>query len=128
MAGMILEMSGFRNGKEKALEILESGDAYNKFEEIVKAQKGKIKNIKLSKIKYDFKSSKNGKVNSIDNRMVNRVCRVLGCPRDKESGMYLDVKLGNKVMKGQILFTVYAKDKEKLKESLSLLKKVVNVG
>ena len=127
MAGIILEMSGFKNGKEKALEILESGDAYDKFKEIVKAQKGKVREIKLSKIKYDFKSSKNGKVVSIDNKMINQVCRILGCPRDKESGMYLDVKVGNKVINGQILFSVYAKNRKKLKESLGLLKKVIKI-
>ena len=108
-------------------EILESGKSYEKFKEIVEMQKGKIKDIKLSDIKYNFRSKKKGKIVSIDNNIVNRVCRILGCPREKEAGIYFNFKIGGKVEKGDKLFIVYAKDKKKLKESLSLLNGIVVV-
>ena len=128
MAGMIFEMVGYKNGRKKALEILESGKSYEKFKEIVEMQKGKIKDIKLSDIKYNFRSKKKGKIVSIDNNIVNRVCRILGCPREKEAGIYFNFKIGGKVEKGDKLFIVYAKDKKKLKESLSLLNGIVVIN
>lgn len=128
MAGMIFEMVGYKNGEGKALEILESGKAYKKFEEIVRAQRGKIGKIKLSENYYDFKSKRKGRINEINNIVVNRVCRILGCPRDKESGIYFNFKIGDEVMKGESLFRVYSRDKKKLKNSLELLNKVIIIN
>ena len=123
MAGIILSMAGIRNGEKRSREILESGMALEKMHEIIKAQGGKIRNIEVGDYSYSVKSSKNGNVSYISNSTINKVCRILGCPKDKKAGLYLNFKLGNKVKKGQELFKIYAESKTKLDYGVEFLRK-----
>jgi len=55
LAGKLLEMSGkakTNQGIKMATQIIESGEAFKKFEQIIKAQKGKINKSKLKPGKY----------------------------------------------------------------------------
>ena len=118
MAGMILEMAGIKNGKQKAIEILESGLAYKKFQEIIKAQGGnpniKVENIKLGQYKYNFTANKAGKIKYISNKLICKIAKIAGAPQDKGAGIYINKKLNDKVIKNEILFTIYAESKDKL--------------
>ena len=123
MSGMILEMAGKGNEKT-ALKILESGWAYKKFKEIIKAQEGnpdiKPDEIKLGEFYFTAKSNKDGIVESVNNKTVAKVARVAGAPRDKGAGVYLNVHKDDNIRKGDILFTVYSENAKKLKYTLEV--------
>ena len=118
MAALLLDMIGVKDAKNKASEILESGLAYKKMQEIIKAQGGnpgiKPEDIPLGKFTFDYKSKKSGKVEIISNRLVSKVAKIAGAPYDKGSGLYLYKKVDEKVSKGEVLFRIYAEDKYKL--------------
>lgn len=118
LAGEIFEMTGKvkkGQGKKLAKEILESKKAFNKFEEIILAQGGKIKNLALGKFKKDILAKKNCKMFLINNKKINTLCRVAGCPVDKFSGVYLYNHLGDKISKGEKILTIYSENPSKLK-------------
>ncbi len=125
LAGEILEItkkSKKGEGKILAKKILDSGKAYKKFSEIIRAQGGKIKEIHLSKIKEDFFVKKEGKIKSIDNLEINLLARVAGCPIDKYAGVYLHHHVGEKVKKGEKILTIYAESKSRLEEAIKYYK------
>jgi len=120
MASEIFEMTISKKGKGKALarEMLESGKAWKKFQEIIKAQNGRVKEIIPSKISHTVCSPKKGKIKDIDNHLINYLARVAGCPMDKYSGVYLHHHIGDKVKHNEPLLTIYAESKPRLKEAL----------
>ena len=68
------------------MEILESGKAYQKMTEIIKAQNGKItkpEQIRIGKYSYDVVSGKKGVVKDIDNISISKIARISGAPVDK---------------------------------------------
>jgi len=120
LASEIFEMTISKKGKGKALarEMLESGKAWKKFQEIIKAQNGRVKEIIPSKISHTVCSPKKGKIKDIDNHLINYLARVAGCPMDKYSGVYLHHHIGDKVKHNEPLLTIYAESKPRLKEAL----------
>lgn len=120
IAGIILEAGGVAEpgkGAGKALEILDSGDAYKKFIEIVKAQGGKkIDEKKLSPGKHSFtmNAGNSGYVARVDNHLVKVAARLAGAPKDKGAGIMLHKKVGTKAAKGAKLLTIYAENRDKL--------------
>jgi len=126
LAGEIFEMTGKAKkgeGIEMAEKILRSGKAFEKFKEIIKAQKGKIKDFKISKLKKDIFSNKKGKIREIDNKKMNSLARVAGCPADKFAGLYLYNHVGTKVKKGEKILTIYAQSKSRLNEAIKFYKR-----
>jgi len=126
LAGQILEMTGKagkNKGVEKAKEILCSGKAFEKFLEIIKAQNGDLSKIKLAKHKKDVKVDSSVKIVEIDNKKINFLARIAGCPVDKSSGIYLHAHVGSKLKKSEKLITIYAESKPRLKEALRYYKK-----
>lgn len=123
MASCIFEMAGIKNGYKKAIELLESGKAYRKMVEIIKAQNGKItkpEQIKIGKYSYDVVSGKNGIVKDIDNIAISKIARIAGAPVDKGAGVYLYKHIKGKVKKGEKLFTIYAENKEKMEYAVEV--------
>jgi len=120
MAAQMLEFTGKakkKQGMKKATEILESGKAYKKFVEIVKAQDGcakKANQIPLGKYTYTVKAPKSGKIKHVDNKITTKIGRMAGAPRDHGSGIYLHAHRRDKVKKGEPLFTIYSQNKEEL--------------
>ena len=107
----IFRMVGIKSGYHKSLAILNSGKAYEKMVEIIKAQGGKeiaAEDLKIGKHFWDFLSSKSGKVSAIDNMIVSRIARIAGAPQDKGAGIYLHKHVGDKVRRGEKLFTIYS--------------------
>lgn len=121
LAGEILEMMGKarkREGQKIAKEILDSGRAYKKFNEIILAQGRKNVSLKPAKFKHDFKSSKSGKITKIDNKVINVLCRILGSPMDKGAGVYIYKHIDEAAQKGDALITLYTESERKLKEAI----------
>jgi len=121
LAGEILELTGKAakgKGISMALEILESKRALKKFYEIIEAQGRKKAAMKIAPFSYSIKAVKNGKVESIDNKMINHLSRILGCPVDKGSGIFIHKHRGENVKKGESLLTFYSESNKKLNEAV----------
>ena len=126
LAGQIFEMTGkAKKGKGILLakEMLESGKAYEKFREIIHAQGGKIKELHPGKFKKDIFAEKNCKISYMDNKKINSLARIAGCPVDKSSGIYLYYHLNDKIPKGEKILTIYSENKSKLNLAVNYYKK-----
>ncbi|MFH1608102.1 MAG: thymidine phosphorylase [archaeon] len=130
LAGQLLEMTRKakkKRGIEMAEEILNSGKAFEKFKEIVKAQKGSLNPLeqkKNFKFKRDILSKKSGKIFEIHNKKINSLARIAGCPVDKYSGLYLHFHKGDKVKKGNKILTIYSESKSRLRQAVGFYNKV----
>jgi len=117
LAGILLKMAGHRDGETIARKIIDSGKAYHKFIEIIKAQGGKEidpDTIKLGKYTFDYISPKSGHIEHIDNKAINKICRICGSPIDPQAGVYLHMHKGKQIKEGELLYTVYSNNKERL--------------
>jgi len=126
LAGELLEMTDkAKKGKgiEMAKEIVSSGGALRKFEQIIKAQEGNFKNIRFAQFKKDILSKKSGKIKDIHNKKINAVAKFAGCPVDKSAGLYLYFHLGDKVKKGEKIITIYAESKSRLNSAANFFHK-----
>jgi thymidine phosphorylase len=116
MAGLIFEMVDYckkGEGKIKAREILDSGKAYEKFMNIIKAQGGP-KKLPSAKYKVDILAHKDGKVKSIHNKKIAKLAFVLGAPEDKAAGLIIHKKTDEIVEKDKPILTIYSNSKLKL--------------
>ncbi|MBS3080859.1 thymidine phosphorylase [Candidatus Pacearchaeota archaeon] len=128
LAGKLLELSKKAQpgeGIKLATEILNSGLAFKKFLEIIKTQKGDIKKIAKMHPGYThhIKASKKSTIKHIDNKLINNLARLCGCPEDKAAGIYLHRKKGQVVNKHEKILTLYAQSEEKLKHARAFYKK-----
>ena len=107
--------------KEKMLENIKNGKAYNKFLELVKNQNGDISYIenteKFEKAKYitPIIAKENGYIREINAEQIGKFACSLGAGRmrkedniDNTGGIVLDKKIASKVKIGDILATVYS--------------------
>lgn len=131
LAGIILEAGGVAGrgrGKEKALEIIKSGDALKKMKEIIKVQGGNpnitSKDIKIGKYSQKIFSDDEGYVTHMSNRAVVRIARTAGAPKDQGAGILFHITKGEKVEKGAFLFEIYSNSEYKLKQSVNLAKQL----
>jgi len=125
LAGILLEMTGkYKKSKgiKAAREILESGKALEKMNQIIKAQ-GKQKTIHLGEHKHYVRSGKVGRVKEIDNEIISKIARIAGAPNDKGSGLYINQKINSSIKKGELLYTIYAENKFKLDLAKEFAKK-----
>lgn len=121
LAGEILELAkkvkkGY--GQKMALDLIESGMAYKKFIEIIKAQDGKEihpDKIKLGKFTQNIKAKKTGKIKHINGQIISKIAKIAGAPKDKGAGIFLHVHLNDYVKENQILYTIYSDSKDKIK-------------
>jgi thymidine phosphorylase len=130
VAGMMLELSGKVGrgcGLRAAKKILESGKAYQKFIEIIKAQGGKEKapeKICVGRFKYNLRARKAKIIKYISNSAINKIARVAGAPENKAAGLYLYKHVGDKVKKGDLIFTIYSNNRLKLEHAIEAYKKL----
>ena len=125
MAGILLEMTGkYRKGKgaKVAKEILESGKALKKMNQIIKAQ-GKQKKLKLGEYTYPVRCGCIGRVREIDNEVISKIARIAGAPLDKGAGIYINKKSHDMIKRNSVLYTVYAENKFKLELAKEFIKK-----
>ncbi len=125
MCAKIFGMVGIKNGYRKARKILNSGKAYEKMVEIIKAQGGKeiaAEDLKIGKYCCDFASSRTGRVFAIDNTLISRIARIAGAPQDKGAGIYLHKHVGDKVKRGEKLFTIYSESEHEFEYSRDVAK------
>jgi len=132
LAGMLLEMVGGENGKQKAEEILRLGRAEVKLREIIAAQGGnpKIKpdDIKIGDKKAEITADKDGRILWISNQKISQIAREAGAPKEKGAGIKLEKKLGEEVKKGEVLLEIYAERNMKLETAVKLTKELQPMG
>ena len=114
-------------GKDPKLakEILDSGKAYKKFLEIIKAQKGNINKLKKLQPNFSFniRTKSKRKIKHIDNKLINRLARHAGCPEDKAAGIYIHKKKNQIIKRGDKILTIFTTSKEKMKHAKIFYKK-----
>lgn len=108
-------------GHEWARSILASGQALKKMQEIIKAQGGN-ENITSAKLKpgryhYQVIAKKDGIVRKINSKNATLIAKILGAPGNHKAGIYLDKKIGERVIKGHTLYTLYSSSEYALKEA-----------
>lgn len=132
IAGSIFEIVGKKNGFNLALDILKNGKAEKKLREIIAHQGGnsKIKpeDFLIGNKSLEFTSKKNGQVLWMDNSIFVELGRAAGAPKDKGAGIVFHKKQGDKVVKNEILFTVYAEKNRKLARVEDILSETTPIG
>jgi len=108
-----------------ARKMLENGLAFLKMQEIIKAQGGNSEidseDLKPGRYAYYAKAQKNGLVKSIDIKNLTFVAKLLGAPKAKGAGVFLDKKIGEKVQKEDVICTLYSENVYNLKEGKKYL-------
>jgi AMP phosphorylase len=103
-----------------AIDLLQSGRALEKFKQIVKAQGGNpnfsTKTLKLGKYSFEAKANTGGIVKEINSKNVTSIAKILGAPKQKSAGIYLNKKIGEKVLKDETLYTLFSENVYNLKE------------
>lgn len=103
-----------------ATSILKDGFALSKMKEIIKEQGGNagINSNKLKPGNFSFKitSYKNQKVIGINSKNLTILAKILGAPKQKGAGVFLDKKIGEKAKIGETLYTIYSENVYNLKE------------
>lgn len=104
-----------------ATHILSTGKAFAKMQEIIKAQRGDPKidseDLRPGKFSQSIRAKKSGKVKAIHSKNATVITRILGAPREKSAGIYFDKQIGDKVEKGDLLYTMYTPKEAHLKEA-----------
>lgn len=114
-------------GIEKAITILNSGKAFNKFLEIVKAQGGNISYLKnpekypKSKYHKEIKLMNEGYLSFVNTYEIGMAAIDLGAGRlkkedkiDPKAGIIFNYKIGDKIIKGDVIAEVFSDSKEKI--------------
>ncbi len=129
LAGLILEFSPTilpGQGKLAAQAILDSGEAWKKFQAIAKAQGG-MREIPTAPYQYVMTASCTGKIVEINNRHLARIAKLAGAPHEKAAGVELLVRLFDYVEKDQPLLNVYAQTRGELAYSVNYLEQESNI-
>ncbi len=120
MAGKIFELVDLTPKDEGILlarRIMQSGIAYKKFIQIIRAQGGKIPSLaalKPAQHRFTVRAHRTGKIEHLDPAMVAKVARLAGAPKDKRAGIDIHKRKGDRIRKGEPVFTVYSTGHEKL--------------
>lgn len=120
LAGVLLELSGLPEGtgRARAVRALDDGSAERKFEAICEAQGGRRVPPSAAQT-ATLVAAKAGTVANIDNRLLSKLAKLAGAPRDASAGVELHVRLGEQVNKGAPLITVHAETRGELQYALN---------
>jgi thymidine phosphorylase len=111
LAGRILEFDpDVRGGTGYAIarDILDSGRALEKMNDIIDAQGRQSQAFSLGTRELDVPGTTTGVVVAIDNFQLARIARYAGAPMDKGAGVDLKKKVGDHVNRGEMLYRVHA--------------------
>ncbi len=111
LAGRILEFDPDVRGGQGyniARDILESGRAYEKMQAIIAAQGEQQENFDKPPFSYAVTAHKSGYIHAINNLKIANIASLAGAPIDKYAGINLIKKVGDKVNKGDVLYSIFA--------------------
>lgn len=110
LAGAALEIGGKASqggGTALALSTLAGGAAWKKFEAICEAQGG-LRTPPKARHVYPLIAPRAGRVVHINNRKLARLAKLAGAPGAKAAGVFMEVRLGEEIDRGQPLLHVHA--------------------
>ena len=137
LAGMMLSL-GLENvshsqGKRMAKKALSSGQAFEKFKEMVQAQGGDIRYVEHPQFferdafEGEVLAAEDGFLSGMDTEKIGVAAGLLGAGRetkdsviDMSAGIYLKKKIGDIVKKGEPIAICYAGTKEKLNRGMAM--------
>ena len=137
LAGMMLSL-GLENvshsqGKRMAKKALSSGQAFEKFKEMVQAQGGDIRYVEHPEFferdafEGEVLAAEDGFLSGMDTEKIGVAAGLLGAGRetkdsviDMSAGIYLKKKIGDTVKKGEPIAICYAGTKEKLNLGMAM--------
>jgi thymidine phosphorylase len=110
LAGAVIELAGLagpNDGEALAMQVLDDGRAWAKFQRICEAQGG-IRTPPTARHIRLLNSRGSGRVQTIDNRKLARLAKLAGAPDDKAAGVDLHIQIGDLVVAGEPLCTVHS--------------------
>ncbi len=110
LAAELLELAGAAEpggGRALAEEALISGRAARKLEAICRAQGG-MREPTRARHQFGIVARRDGRITHFDNRRLGRVAKLAGAPGAASAGVELHVKLDQRVVREQPLFTIHA--------------------
>ena len=135
LAEKCLLLSGVENAKQKIINVINNGSAYEKFEKMIFAHGGKIKSISLNPSSNKIiKSSEEGYLNIIDTKRIGMAIIELGAGRkkiedtvDSQAGIRFFKKHGDMVKKNEPIFEVFSSDKNKIKVAHKMINQSIQI-
>jgi len=145
LAGAMIYLGGKSDSMDAGIamskKLIEGGQAWKKFLEIVKSQNGAV-DVLLHPEKYhqpdfcqDYLSPQSGWIESINAFEIGTTAVHLGAGRLKSddrinnsAGIRLYAKVGDQVEKNSTLFTIYTETKEVIDESLNRLANAIKIS
>jgi AMP phosphorylase len=131
LAAALLELSGKVKagaGRPLAERLLASGKAREKMMDIIEAQGGnrriRPQDVAVGDKTFDVISDRAGKVFAIDSKLISKVARAAGAPKDLGAGIYLHACVGDTVAKEGKLYTIHATSEAKLDDAIKLAQQV----
>lgn len=121
LAAHLLDMAyhyGFEAGLSQASSILESGQAWIKFQSIAEAQGG-LKPLPTAQYQQTICATRSGILTRIDNRRLARLAKLAGAPFDAVAGLRLSVNVSSPVSTGDPLFELFSDSPGELAYALS---------
>lgn len=123
LAGLVLEHSGLAErgkGSAQALEVIEDGRAWRKFQAICEAQGG-MRTPPVAGHRHEVVAARAGRISAIDNRRLAKVAKLAGAPTAPAAGVDLHVHLGDAVEEDMPIMTVHAEAPGELAYALAYL-------
>ena len=133
--------NNIQENKEKMIENIENGKAFDKFLELIKNQGGDISYIKntdkFEKAKYivSVYSDEDGYISEINAESIGKLACYLGAGRMKKEdeidysvGIVLNKKVSEKIEKNDILGYIYANNKQKAENAVKEFKEIVKIS
>jgi AMP phosphorylase len=118
-------LAEFKTAKAWATYILSSGHAWKKMREIIEAQGGNSsvtsERLQFARYRHVVLGDSAGRVKKIHSKNSSIICKILGAPEMKKSGIWLDRKIGEAVVKNEPLYTLYSEKEYLLREAIDSL-------
>lgn len=153
IAAQMISMSGvctdIEQNKKDIIRVILSGEAYAKFIELIKAQKGKVENVYMDWLGKSFDmpvtkdkvtflkeihAQSSGYIVSIDSKSIGEALVCLGGGRRKKDdeidysvGFEFNKKVGDKVEEGDVILTVLYNDKQNFEEAFEYIENAIYI-
>lgn len=145
LGAYMIKLSGLgediEENKNRMLENIENGKAYNKFKELVEKQEGDITYIdsleKFEKSKFieTVVAKKDGYIEEINAQSIGKLACNLGAGRIKKEdkidstvGIILNKKVSKRVKTGDVLAYIHANNKDKLEEAKTGIEEIIKIS
>jgi thymidine phosphorylase len=123
LAGAVLELAGAASpgqGPAMARLALDDGRSWRKFQAICEAQGG-MREPPPRALVHVVEATALARVAGFDNRRLAKLAKLAGAPADKVAGLELHVRAGDRVERGQPMFTLHAATQGELDYALDYL-------